>query len=157
MASLALPSHKLSPCLWPTPCLLIASVWRLFFLPFTPVPSLRALAYFCPIASVAVPVACMCMCSSGEHGFDIHPTGGFVQWSLVLVQWMMDWLTGGWWMMLVLPSWYCVCSRYCDIPWSLSELSLVHFPLWLSLYFVAFFSTFYWHLKLCDSLDSVAV
>ena len=58
---------------------------KCLFSPFPPVPSFRALAYFCPIA---VPVACVCM--SGEHGFDIHPTGGFVLW----VQWMMDWFNG---------------------------------------------------------------
>jgi len=79
------------------------------------------------------------MCSSGEHGFDIHPTGGFWiramvtgagamvdgighwYWIEAMVTGSMDdglvlWITGDWWMMLALPSWYCVCSRNCDIP-----------------------------------------
>ena len=29
---------------------------------------------------------------------------------------LAQWITGDWWMMLALPSWYCVCSRNCDIP-----------------------------------------
>jgi len=39
-------------------------------------------------------VACVCLCSSGEHGFDIHPTGEIKQWSLVLMLWSLVLVTG---------------------------------------------------------------
>jgi len=160
------PSHKLSPCLWPTPCLLKASAWCLFSF-FAPVPSLRALANFWPIASVVVPVACAVVLIL-RAPVDLHPTGWLVQWTMVLVQWCMAleqwslvldlwmidwinghwlWITGDWWMMLVLPSWYCVRSRNCAIspsPLHLPNWSLVHFPTTLLVYFVGFsLSTFY--------------
>jgi len=61
------------------------------FFSFTSVLSFRALTYFC---AIAVLVACVCLCSSCEHGFDIHPTGGIKKWSLVLMLWSLVLVTG---------------------------------------------------------------
>jgi len=42
-------------------------------------------------------------------------TGGFIT-QLVMDDWINGqwlWITGDWWMMMVLPSWYCTRSRNC--------------------------------------------
>jgi len=120
---------------------------------------------------------CFCCCACCLRCC-AHP-GWLVLWSLVLEQWcmvgcrngqwslVMDWwlwITGDWWMMLALPSWYCVCSRNRAIspsPLPLPNWSLVHFPMMLTVYFVDFFCYILlihmWHLNSCDSLDSVAM
>ena len=67
------------------------------FFPFTPppMPSLRALAFFgLLLLLLCLLLVCVCVCSSCEHGFDIHPTGGFELWSLVLMLWSMVLVTG---------------------------------------------------------------
>jgi len=65
-------------------------------------------------------------------------------WIWINGEWL--WITGDWWMMLVLPSWYCIRSRNCAIspsPVRLPNWSLDHFPMTLLVYFVGFSFTFY--------------
>jgi len=176
VASLALPSHKLSPCLWHVPCLLLSD---------NPCAQSQGTCLFVP---TVVLVACVYLCSSCEHGLIftqlVDSSNGhwwwcYGQWCAHWCQtqamvtgslvddgldhwWMMAWMSGSldnWWMMFALPCWYCACARYCDIPLvSLRNWSLVQSFTMTVFVFVGYPSpTFHWHLKLRTVLMSMRV
>jgi len=157
VASLAFPSHNLSPCLWPAPWLILASLPVFFCHPCAQSQSTGLFFPYCCACCLCVFVLILrarVWCSPNwwyqamVTGTDATVTGiGFWCWTQAMVTGLLVdddldlWISGNWWMMFAVPCWYRVCSRNCDIPliflrnWCLSSLSS-----WLSLSFVGFLS-----------------